>query len=433
MGELPDRIAPLTASVVRDIVRKLVEAHGELSQMTRAIKDTLRTVAVAAGGTKALRDAARREMWYVLSLAPMRVLPTKGLLGFMTGAHAASVAQEVIRAARSTSNALMPRIAELAPYASAEVAGALGEKLMRSMKMATVDGRPMYGTDDAVLRSLAQSVIKRLATRPYPKLGGMDGLEPLELEMESFLSRTPSERVAHILNDKDSHGPLCIWDVSRVVSLDNACSVLFTPEESGTPDASPKRRHTFNSDLFWDTSSVDTMIGTFEGNSEFSGDLSSWDVRQVRVMDRMFRSSGIVDSGIRNWDVARVVHARSMFEGAPLHRALDLSRWSMPKARFLMCMFKDSGIVDSGVGGWLLPGHTHTRDMFEGTHFVGTIGTWTDLQKREALQGVLSGTKYGSRGATRPQSGDDARGIEDLYAMALGAQTNERGSACAVS
>jgi surface protein len=413
-----DRIAQLSSGVVRDIVRKLVEAHGDLGQALTTLKGTLRNV---ARGNKALCEAARSEMWYVLSLAPTRVLTTTDMLFFMSGKHADSAAQGLIHAARSSSSALMPRISDLARDARSDVVEELGAKLMRSMKTATVNGSPMYGADDAVLRQLAQEVMRKLKTGPYPKLGGKDGYDRLGHDMDRFLALTAKERVDRI----HEHGPLCIWDVSNVTSLENACS--STPKE-------PKKRRTFNSDLFWDTARVDTMIRTFEGNSEFRGDLSTWDVRKVQNMDRMFSMSGLVDSGIRNWDLANLVHAERMFEGAPLSRALDLSRWRMPKVRFLACMFLDSGIVDSGVGKWTLPVYTHTRGMFERTHFVGSITKWTGVQKAEALKGVLSGTKYGSSGARIPPSTLDPRCIEDAFANALVAKENEENeSACTVS
>jgi hypothetical protein len=104
----------------------------------------------------------------------------------------------------------------------------------------------------------------------------------------------------------------------------------------------------------------------------------------------------------------------------------------MPKVRFLACMFLDSGIVDSGVGKWALPVYTHTRGMFEKTHFVGSLTKWTGEQKAEALRGVLFGTKYGSSGARIPPS--DPRCIEDAFANALVAKENEENeSACTVS
>lgn len=419
-----DRIAQLSSGVVRDIVRKLVEAHGDLGQALTTLKGTLRNVAC---GNKELCDAARSEMWYVLSLAPTRVLTTTDMLSSMSGRHADSAAQGLISALRSSSSALMPRISDLARDARSDVVEALGEKLMRSMKTATVDGSPMYGSDDAVLRELAQEVMRRLATRKYPKLGGKDGYDRLEHEIQRFLALPPIERINRI----HDYGPLCIWDVSDVTSLDSACSSPPSkPEER-------KKRHTFNSDLFWDTSRVETMIGTFEGNSEFHGDLSTWDVRSVTYMERMFKSSGLVDSGIRNWDLAKLVYAERMFEGAPLSRALDLSRWRMPNARFLAYMFLDSRVVDNGVGKWTLPVNTHTLRMFGNTHFVGTLAKWTDQQKAEALTGVLSGTKYGSRGARNPPSALDPldpRCIEDAFANALVAtESREKESACSVS
>lgn len=66
-----DRFGALGGAVVREIVRRLVEAHGDPTQIAESIKHVLRDVART---NKTLCAAARREMWYVLSLAPTRAV-----------------------------------------------------------------------------------------------------------------------------------------------------------------------------------------------------------------------------------------------------------------------------------------------------------------------------------------------------------------------
>lgn len=77
----------------------------------------------------------------------------------------------------------------------------------------------------------------------------------------------------------------------------------------------------FNSDLFWDTSGVTSMIHTFQENSEFRGDLSTWDVREVNNMTGMFSFSGLMDSGIGNWALTSLTRATSMVRESAKQRA----------------------------------------------------------------------------------------------------------------
>lgn len=242
------------------------------------------------------------------------------------------------------------------------------EDLRDSLKRATVGSgmskRPMY--DDP--ERLADEVIVNLKSGRYKQIPGPSGLADL---VSVFIKQTSAERAAC------EYGPLCIWDVSNVVMFDRAC-------EAG--DGKPP----FNSDLYWNTSSAVSMIGTFSGNTEFEGDLSTWDVSKVMFMSIMFHSSGIQDSGIGLWNTASLEKADAMFQSAKsIDRDLNLAGWKTEKCKDMRGMFRGSAIVDSNIGKWNVE-KADVTNMLRDTRFKGDLSGWSSGQHAIALQGVLS-------------------------------------------
>jgi hypothetical protein len=192
---------------------------------------------------------------------------------------------------------------------------------------------------------------------------------------------TAAQRIEDISNE-ESDGPICIWDVSGIESFTAACG--------GTHE------HSFNSDLYWDTSAATNMDSCFVNNVEFNGDLSAWNVSIVEWMNSMFRGSGISDSGIGNWDVSSVINAAFMFADArSLSPKLSLSGWQLGSVQTVSCMFKGSSVVDTGILTWRLPPLADKRGMLEDTKLHGaaapqfrfgeTGGGRDDLRRSVAL------------------------------------------------
>ena len=243
--------------VPRDLIGEIVLVVANAADLAHEKMSAIRPFSEAS---KRAREATVRVLGYVMSLAPVRAVPTSTLLERMSNRDFAA---EVVRSALRQSGALMPRIADLADDRNgALVADALHGKLLASIRGATVNGRSMYADTDAHTTEIIDRLKRRERfERPY-----IAGELDLRDFTQHFLHLSMPGRVAHMRK----YGPMCMWDVSHVTNFSFACSVLH--EEEDAP---------FNSDLYWDTSSATSMREMFSENREFRGDLSTWDVSKV--------------------------------------------------------------------------------------------------------------------------------------------------------
>lgn len=314
----------------------------------------------------------------VLRIALPQLVSTKLLLDAMK--NDTKLAKSVVQT-KSTSPGILRRLVELSEAATrtdpeskdaAKHARALidsARDLLRdSLARATIGTDtttppskvPMY--DDP--EGLANKVIERLKSGPrYEKVTA----DP-DRKVRVFLQGTRAERSAC------EYGPLCIWDVSAI-NCNFACSTM-------------SRVPVFNSDLYWDTRSVTTMINMFHGNSEFKGDLSTWDVRKVTNMAGMFFGSGIEDSGIGDWNTASLEDAGAMFVRTRyLSMDIDLSGWTTGKCTNMLGMFRGSTLADGKIGKWDVANADTTNMLRDAPNFKGNLGNWPDTKQRLALTG----------------------------------------------
>lgn len=380
MGQLLE-LESVPLDLMREIVRRIAGAvrgehpaqrGGQAALEPARVK--LGTLNIFARTSKAMRDLS---LGYVMSLAPRSVVRTVDLLDMMR--HSGIRSQVLLAASSPRAAALLARIADLTPSVIEELRTPLQESLAR----ATVGGAAMYSSDPGTIAALTERIIARLKEReerredqaypkmkrPYPKV--QNGSR----SVSDFLALSAADR----MRLAEKHGPLCLWDVSDVTSLDTACGVDAVCGIDGVQTPS------FSSDLYWDTSKCTDMNGVFFHNAEFHGDLSTWDMSHVTDADQMFRGSGVSDSGIGNWDVGRLVSARFMFaEALQLSPDLSLSGWNVDSAKFLEAMFRGSAIRDGGIGKWPIGSDVDTRDMLAGTTFEGGLDKWPKEQARAA-------------------------------------------------
>ena len=279
--------------------------------------------------------------------------------------------------------AILSRLVDLSKLARSkrvgEKVGEIVEKLidkahpalLASLRNATVwtmgQNILMYPDPDA----LAVEVIERLKGRKNKEVSAVEADEADEAgrrsqgayepiasssgELRKAVSefiRNESEQRGELIK---KHGPLCLWDVSAVEDFGSACCANFS------------------SDLFWDTRSATSMSNMFLGNSSFKGYIGTWDVSKVKTVVGMFTLAGIEDSGVGCWDTTSVSDARWMFRGALNLSAdgPDLSRWTFGAGPNMTGMFRESGIVDCGIGNWDVSG-AETKDMLkDASKFTG--------------------------------------------------------------
>ena len=87
-------------------------------------------------------------------------------------------------------------------------------------------------------------------------------------------------------------------------------------------DPNSNNRLNFNADISrWDTSTVTTMIGTFDTLAGFNADVSGWDTSSVISMKTMFKDAVHFNGNLSGWDTSAVKNMEEMFYKA---RGFDL-------------------------------------------------------------------------------------------------------------
>lgn len=395
----------LLSMIPRDLMREIVMLV--VGGYDGKVEDKLRALRPISEASKLTKESTMGLMGYVMSLAPARAVPTSVLLTRMSDRDFA--AEVVHTAKKRKSGALMLRIGDLAVDRNgAPVVDALRDRLSRSIRDATVKGTPMYGNDYSALDTLTTEAIDRLKQKALKQKTGFEkpdiGTRPFGFW--HFTRRFVALDVPGRLEHMKRFGPMCMWDVSDITVFSLSFSNLS------------ETKATFNSDLYWDTSSAIRMLSMFAGNREFRGDLSTWNVSNVVDMGKMFRDAGIENSGIGSWDVRSLERANEMFLGAKLSPALDLSRWNVQNCQELYEMFKDSSIEDSGIGQWTLHPDANTERMLENaTRFKGDLSKWPGNKRNAAKAPAIAQVQVQRFGAVQDTLIDDV--ITAHYAEAL--------------
>ena len=368
MGSNFDSLPPEILNIIVTLV------VGEFGTTNDDVEGKLEEILTLARVTTKTRDITIEKIALVMTLAPMRFVPTTSIIRLMRIQNFKSAVLRTIKkgpgaqmltrisgelgisdiASRKSEKAKLVR--ELSPAAK-ELLDGLHGKIKDSLKSATVNGKAMYSDDGATLDTLAHKVVESLKSGPYKRLLGQ--YEHFGSDVYLYITMTAKERV-ELISNKKSNGPICIWDVSEITGFEHACRRVLAEDTL----------YTFNSDLYWDTSAAVYMKSCFMENTEFKGDLSAWDVSHVRWMDNMFQGAGISDSGIGNWDVSSVEGASSMFEDAKnISTELDLAGWELESVKTVKGMFKGSSVVNNGIGKWQLPPRAEKEEMLAGTKF----------------------------------------------------------------
>ena len=279
--------------------------------------------------------------------------------------------------------------------------------LRASLARATVGTDPMYPNVDDVL----EAVIARLKGRGYETIPNGE----LQETATNFLQEVIEGEGETI----GRFGPLCLWDVSEVRDFGYACSVNINGFTIN-----------FNSDLFWDTGSAKFMNDMFFENANFKGYVGTWDVSRVEYMAGMFNRAGIEDSGIANWNTISVADASHMFYMAPsLSESLNLSGWVFGREPDLHSMFKESSIVDCGIGDWNVDDADVSDMLLDADRFTGDLNLkWPPEKVRDAQvpvrpPGIRGGAAFGSAAFERA---DTERKISAVFATAL--RSSEKGA-----
>lgn len=126
----------------------------------------------------------------------------------------------------------------------------------------------------------------------------------------------------------------------------------------------------------WDVSSINDMLGMFQGATQYNQNISSWDVSNVTSMSNMFTSASLFNQPIGIWNTSSVNSFRAMFASATSFNQ-DISSWNTSNAFDFGYMFQNASAFNQPIGIWNTVNATDMGYMFNiATSFNQNIGNW---------------------------------------------------------
>ena len=157
---------------------------------------------------------------------------------------------------------------------------------------------------------------------------------------------------------------------SHIESLDEIFGFIGT--KLPPPDDSVKT---------WDTSNVESMIGTFKyfpsGKTPpwLVDDISHWDVSKVNTMKDAFMRS-YFNGDISKWNVSNVTDMSRMFYFAYEFNT-EISNWDVSNVTDMYAMFYSAAAFNQDIGSWDVSNVTNMGNMFWGAvNFNQDLSKW---------------------------------------------------------
>ena len=95
-----------------------------------------------------------------------------------------------------------------------------------------------------------------------------------------------------------NHGPIYLWDVSKITNMSNLLSYKFN----------------FNENINdWDVSNVTNMTGMFYECHNFNQPLNKWNTENVISMNKMFYGCKKFNQPLNKWKLSKVENTERMF------------------------------------------------------------------------------------------------------------------------
>ncbi len=114
------------------------------------------------------------------------------------------------------------------------------------------------------------------------------------------------------------YGDIDSWDVSKMTDLSYAFAFMREDSCPGFEEVSLSK---------WNTAKATKMVGMFEDNPYFNGDISKWNTAKVTSMSMMFKGATSFNGDISKWKTSAVINMSEMFRGASVFdQALCWSR-----------------------------------------------------------------------------------------------------------
>lgn len=179
-------------------------------------------------------------------------------------------------------------------------------------------------------------------------------------------------------------GKMNDWDVSKLTSLDELCTVHN------------RNYHTIEMQD-WNVSNVTSMEKTFYGEGYFDCDLRNWDVGNVTNMKQMFYGAARFNSDISNWDTGNVTDMTQMFYNCQGLK-YDLTGWNTSNAdttnMFQSATYYNNEIINST----FVPDYSAIASTFTTTSTLkNAINSWkTNRGTAQTTYGHISNWDVGA-------------------------------------
>ena len=168
------------------------------------------------------------------------------------------------------------------------------------------------------------------------------------------------------------------WDVSEVTSL----RVVFHDEAR------------FDSDLSrWTVFNVTSLYGTFAGAAAFRGvGVDRWAVGKVATLHTTFQSARVFDANLSSWETSSVTSLGGTFNGAVAFRGAGASTWKVGKVANFEATFQSARVFDANLASWETSSATSLDGTFRRAEaFRGAgMSTWK-VSRVKTFEGTFQG------------------------------------------
>jgi hypothetical protein len=203
-------------------------------------------------------------------------------------------------------------------------------------------------------------------------------------------------------------GDLSDWDVSDVKDFSHAFSSDRNEAGGSYVRLSNLKAATFIGSGMsnWNTTSINSLEGTFRGATSMNSDLSGWKVGKVRTLQntfytytasrfagvgldswdtssvttlfRAFTNAGEMNSDLSGWNVGNVVNMLETFNGASKFAGVGLGSWDTTSVTTLQSTFQRASEMNADLGVWQVDKVATMQSTFNGAlKFAGTgLRSW---------------------------------------------------------
>ncbi|MFS4493937.1 BspA family leucine-rich repeat surface protein [Maribacter sp. 2308TA10-17] len=168
----------------------------------------------------------------------------------------------------------------------------------------------------------------------------------------------------------------------------------------------------FNSSINeWDTSSIQQMLGVFEGAKLFNQPIGKWNVENVFETTIMFGGAENFNQDLSSWNVSNVVHMGAMFQLAFSFNS-PIESWDVGNVIEMRTMFSGANSFNQNIGNWNVSSVADMTNMFNGAglspeNYDNLLNSWSTQQPQNGVIFDAGNSQYCLGEAARQKLIDD--------------------------